>query len=105
MRRSVSTSGSIGTPYKARKNYVQRGLATIHRRKPDRSYERKLDGDAEARLVKLACSKPPEGYSQWSLHLLAEEPVALDEINFELISHETIRQRLKNALILHLSDQ
>ncbi|WP_424004795.1 helix-turn-helix domain-containing protein [Haloarcula salina] len=86
---------SIGTPYNARKNYCERGLAAIHRRKPDREYERKLDGDAEARLIKLACSDPPEGHSRWTLHLLADELVMLDEIDFESISHETVRQRLK----------
>jgi transposase len=86
---------TISTPYNARKNYCERGLAAIHRRKPDREYERKLDGDAEARLIKLACSDPPEGRSRWTLHLLADELVALDEIDFESISHETVRQRLK----------
>ncbi|WP_273837862.1 helix-turn-helix domain-containing protein [Halococcus sp. PRR34] len=86
---------SIGTPYKARKNYCKRGLAAIHRRKPDREYERKLDGDAEARLIKLACNDPPEGYARWTLHLLADELVTLDEIDFESISHETVRRRLK----------
>jgi len=86
---------SIGTPYRARKNYCERGLAAIHRRKPDREYDLKLDGDAEARLIKLACSEPPEGHSRWTLHLLADELVTLDEIDFESISHETVRQRLK----------
>jgi len=86
---------SIGTPYRARKNYCERGLAAIHRRKPDREYNLKLDGDAEARLIKLACSEPPEGHSRWTLHLLADELVMLDEIDFESISHETVRQRLK----------
>jgi len=86
---------SIATPYRARKNYCERGLAAIHRRKPDREYEIKLDGDAEARLTKLACSEPPEGHSRWTLHLLADELVMLDEIDFESISHETVRQRLK----------
>ncbi len=86
---------SISTPYNARKNYCQRGLAAIHRRKPDREYDVKLDGDAEARLLKLACSEPPEGHSRWTLHLLADELVMLDEIDFESISHETVRQRLK----------
>jgi len=73
---------SIGTPYNARKNYCDRGFAAIHRRKPDREYERKLDGDAEARLIKLACSEPPEGHSRWTLHLLADELVMPDEIDF-----------------------
>ena len=83
------------TAYNTRKAYTERGLAAIHRRKPDRVYDRKLDGDAEARLIKLACSDPPEGRARWTLHLLADELVTLDEIDFESISHETVRQRLK----------
>jgi transposase len=86
---------SIGTPYNARKNYSERGIAAIHRRKPDRTYERKLDGDAEAHLIRLACSEPPKGEARWTLHLLADELVTLDEIDFKSISHETVRQRLK----------
>jgi transposase len=86
---------SIGTPYNTRKRYAERGLAAIHRRKPDRVYERKLDGEAEAHLIRLACSEPPEGHSRWTLHLLADELVTLDEIDFESISHETVRRRLK----------
>ena len=86
---------SIGTPYRIRKAYCERGLEAIHRRKPDREYDIKLDGEAEARLVKLACSEPPEGRARWTLHLLADELVTLDEIDFESISHETVRQGLK----------
>mgnify|MGYP006305776127 CR=1 FL=1 len=86
---------SIGTPYTARKNYCKRGLAAIHRRKSDRKYERKLDGKAEAHLIRLGCSEPPEGHSRWTLHLLADELVTLDEIDFESTSHETVRQHLK----------
>ena len=83
------------TVHNTRKDYTERGLAAIHRRKPDREYERKLDGNAEAHLIKLACSEPPEGHSRWTLHLLADELVTLDEIDFESISHEAVRQRLK----------
>ena len=83
------------TVFNTRKAYTERGLAAIHRRKPDREYETKLDGRAEAHLIRLACSEPPEGQARWTLHLLADELVTLDEIDFESISHETVRQRLK----------
>jgi len=86
---------SIGTSYRARKAYCDRGLTAMNRRGPDRDYERKLDGNAEAHLIRLACSEPPEGHSRWTLHLLADELATLDEIDFESISHETVRQRLK----------
>jgi transposase len=83
------------TVYNTRKAYAERGLAAIHRRKPDREYEITMDGHAEAHLIRLACSEPPEGHARWTLHLLADELVTLDEIDFESISHETVRQRLK----------
>ena len=88
---------SMSTPYRARKRYTERGIAAVHRRNPDRDYERKLTGDEEARLIKLACSEPPEGYSQWSLRLLADELVVLEAIDHESISHETVRQVLKKT--------
>ncbi|MGN8216346.1 helix-turn-helix domain-containing protein [Halococcus salifodinae] len=83
------------TVFNTRKAYAEHGLAAIHRRKPDREYERKIDGRAEAHLIRLACSEPPEGQARWTLHLLADELVTLDEIDFESISHEAVRQRLK----------
>lgn len=87
----------VSTVKRMRERFTDDGIAAIHRRGPDRTYERKLDGDEEARLIKLACSDPPEGYSQWSLRLLADELVVLAEIDHESISHETVRQVLKKT--------
>ena len=56
---------------------------------------RKLDGPGEARLIALACSDPPEGFSRWTLHLLADALVALEVV--ESISVETVRQTLKKT--------
>ena len=70
------------TPYRARKRYADRGIAAVHRRNPDRDYERKLDGEDEALLIALATGEPPEGYSQWSLRLLADELIVLEEIDY-----------------------
>ncbi len=86
---------SISTPYRTRKAYSQRGLAALHRRKPDRDYEPKLDGRGEAHLVALACSEPPTGRTRWTYQLLADRLVTLQEIDLESISRETVRQRLK----------
>ena len=69
----------------------------MNRRKADRIYDRKLDGKAEAHLIRLACSDPPAGYFRWSLHLLVDHLVALKEIDIGSISHETVRQVLKNT--------
>ena len=80
--------------YQIRRRYHQRGLkGTIARKKPDRDYERCLDGEAEAYLIALTCSEPPEGCGRWTLRLLRDEMVALEYV--ESVSHETIRTTLK----------
>jgi transposase len=77
-----------------RRAYVEDGLeAAINRKKPDRVYERRLDGEAEAHLIALACGEPPEGYERWTLRLLKARMIKLAYV--ENISHETIRTTLK----------
>ena len=78
---------SRATTYQVRKRYHERGIGAVHRKSPDRDYERKLDGEAEARLIALACSDPPEGRSRLTLRLLADELVQLEEV--ELVSSPT----------------
>jgi hypothetical protein len=54
-----------------RKRFTQAGFeAALRRKKPEREYEHSLDGEAEAHLMVLACSQPPEGQKRWTLHLL-----------------------------------
>jgi hypothetical protein len=55
----------------------------------------KLDGEAEAKLIAMRLGKPPAGYGHWTLHLLADEMVALEIV--DSISHETVRKVLKNT--------
>lgn len=84
------------TVYNVRKNYTEGGLKrAILRKKPDRAYERRLDGEDEAHLIALACSEPPDGYERWSLRLLRDRMIRLEIV--ENISHETIRQTLKKT--------
>lgn len=52
-----------------------------------------LDGEGEAKLIALRLGKPPAGYGRWTLHLLAEQLVALEVV--DSISHETVRKTLK----------
>lgn len=54
-----------------------------------------LDGESEAKLVQLACSKAPKGHARWTLRLLAEKMVTLEFV--DSISHETVRQSLKKT--------
>ena len=84
------------TVLRVRRRFVPEGLAaTLERKRPDRVYERRLDGRQEAHLVALACSAPPDGRARWTLRLLADELVRLEVV--EAISHETVRQALKKT--------
>jgi len=81
---------------RVKKRFVEEGIETsLSGRKGQRVYERKADGDFEAHLVALSCSKPPEGFSRWSLRLLADQVVELKYA--ESISHETVRRVLKKT--------
>ncbi len=46
-------------------------------------------------MIALSCGEAPEGYSQWSLRLLAGKMVELGYV--ESISHEAVRQTLKKT--------
>ncbi len=84
------------TVERVRKEFVEEGLeAALERRQPRRLYLRKLDGDGEAHLVALACQKPPEGRSRWTLQLLADRMVELKYV--EEISYQTVRRTLKKT--------
>lgn len=54
-----------------------------------------LTGDEEARIIATRLGKPPAGYANWSLRLLAEKVVELGIA--PRVSHETIRQTLKKT--------
>ena len=57
---------------------------------------KKLDGRQEAELIALRLGKPPKGYSNWSLRLLARKVVELAIV--DSISHETVRVTLKKTV-------
>jgi transposase len=80
-----------------KKRFIEEGFEACLSRKPTtRVYERKFDGDVEAKLVSIACSEPPKGFSKWSLRLLANKMVELKYV--EDISHETVRTVLKKRI-------
>jgi transposase len=84
------------TVSRVRKRYFEEGLeAAVNRRPPNRVYQRKLDGEQEARLIALACSEPPEGQARWSLRLVADKLVELGIV--EEISYQTVRRILKKT--------
>ena len=86
------------TVERIRKRYAEQGLAAaLHDKKRNRIYERKMDGEVEAHLIALVNSPPPSGHRRWTLRLLADQLVQLEEVPIESISHETIRLILKKT--------
>ena len=87
----------LATVARVRQRFVEQGIEAALVPKPTaRAYARKLDGASEARLVKLACSAPPDGRSRWTLALLADRMVALGHVEGGL-SYETVRRALKKT--------
>ena len=88
---------SIPTIERTRKIFALEGLTAAStpkkRSKPPRP--QKFDGQTEAHLIALACSPAPEGFSRWTLRLLAEKMVELNHVCS--VSHETIRRTLKKT--------
>jgi transposase len=81
---------------RVKKRFVEDGLEGVLERRPtSRVYEKKIDGDVEAKLVQLCCSDPPTGYSKWSLRLLADKMVELEYV--ESISYVAVRNVLKKT--------
>ena len=81
---------------RVKRRFVLDGIdVALHGRKGSRVYAKKADGDFEAHLIALSCSKPPEGFARWTLRLLADKVVELQYI--DSISHETVRRVLKKT--------
>ena len=81
---------------RVKKKFIEERMeATLERKPTSRTYDRKVDGDVEAKLVALCCSDPPQGYAKWSLRLLADKMVELEYI--DSISYVTVRDVLKKT--------
>lgn len=85
------------TVERVRKRCCERGIeASLERKAQDNpSRPRKLDGAAEAQLVRLACSEPPDGRARWTLALLANGLVELKV--FDSVSKSTVQRGLKKT--------
>jgi transposase len=87
---------SVATVARERRRYCEEGLeVALLPKKPGRPRRRVLDGRAEAHLIALACSDPPEGREHWPLRLLADRMVELGYV--ESLSYETVRRTLKKT--------
>jgi transposase len=77
-----------------RQRFVREGDAALQR-KPRPSVPGKLDGVAEAHLITICCSPPPEGRDRWTLELLCNELGRLQIV--ESVCRETVRKCLKKT--------
>lgn len=80
-----------------RQKFVRQGAsATLTRStRSDAGTQKALDGKAEAHLVCLACSTPPEGRDRWTLELLVDELCRLQVV--QSVCRETVRKVLKKT--------
>ena len=88
---------SVSMVYRVRKQLVEEGFEAVLSRKARAmpAVPRIFDGETEARLIALACSKPPKGYARWSLRLLEAKVVELGIV--ERASDSTIGRALKKT--------
>ncbi len=86
---------SAATVHRTRQRLVEAGFEAVLRRKPRErpSITPIFDGEAEARLITLACSEPPAGHARWSLRLLESKVVELGIV--ARASDSTIGRTLK----------
>ena len=89
-------SAGTATVERVRRRFVREGLeAALNRKEQKRRKARVLDGEAEARLVAVACGDPPEGRAKWTLRLLADRLVELEVV--ESVCPETVRRALRKT--------
>ena len=89
---------SVRTVERVRRQFCCEGLDAALRPKPQppRPDKRRIDGEAEAKLVTLACSAPPDGRERWTLELLADRMVRLKFVDGP-VSGQPVRRVLKKT--------
>jgi transposase len=93
---AAAIHASTSTVERTRQRFVAGGLDWALSERPRPGARRKLSGKAEAYLVALACSAPPEGQAHWTMQLLADRLVALEQV--DTVSDETVRRALKKTI-------
>ena len=89
---------NLSMVYRVRKQLVEEGFEAVLSRKPRATppVPRIFDGEKEAKLIALACSKPPKGRARWTLRLLENKVVELGIV--DRASDSTIGRTLKKTL-------
>ena len=88
---------SSTTVQNVRTSYIENGIdGSLYRKtRVTPPVKPKMDGELEAHIIALCCSKPPNGYERWTVRLLADKSVELGYV--DSISHMTISRTLKKT--------
>jgi hypothetical protein len=93
---ALDTSASM--VYRVRKQLMEEGFEAALNRKQRATPAvlRIFDGEKEAKLIALACSRPPKGHARWTLRLLENKVVELGIVDHA--SDSTIGRTLKKTV-------
>jgi transposase len=81
---------------RVKRRFIEGGIeSALERAESNRIYEGKVDGDLEARITQLCCSEAPEGFSRWTLRMLAEKVIELGYV--DSLSHVSVFNVLKKT--------
>lgn len=89
------------TVYRTRRKFVEQGIdsSLVRKKRCTPATPWKFDGRAEAQLVALCCSEPPDGHQRWTLKLLVEQLQHLKIV--QSVCPETVRRCLKKIALNH----
>lgn len=88
-------NASHGTIAGVAKRFVCEGMEAALGRKKQENYHRKVTGEVEAWICTIACSKPPQGRSRWTMQLIADELIRLEVV--EYITDSTVCEVVKKT--------
>jgi transposase len=90
---------SIATLERLRKRVCEVGpLGALERKvRETPPNEPKITGRVEAHMVQIACSDPPEGFSRWTMQMIADRLVELKLV--ESLSSQAVRMTLKKTTL------
>ena len=87
---------NIKTVERIKQRFIEEGFqACVERKSYPAIKTCKTDGDFQAHLIAISCSKAPQGYGRWSLRMLADKMIELKYAGS--VSHETVRRVLKKT--------
>src|SRR3982074_1946209 len=95
---------SVSMVYRVRKQLGEEGFEAVMSRRQGATppVARIFDGEKEAKLIALACSKPPKGRARWTLRLLEKKVVELHIV--DRASDSTIGRTLKKTFSGPIAD-